>query len=139
MKVSRMVSRTGGALPALLLLLIAATSGCAARIGREELLKQIEAGHPPLIIDVRSDAEYDRDHVPGAVHIPFYSVYGERTEIEPPDERPIVVYCEHGPRAGIASFALWAAGFDSVYLDGHMKAWRKAGLPMQSGAKPAGG
>ena len=37
-------------------------------------MKQIAAGTAPVIVDVRSAAEYDDGHVPGAIHLPFWQV-----------------------------------------------------------------
>ena len=42
-------------------------------------------------------------------------------------DEPVVIYCEHGPRAKLAKLFLNMAGFDQVvYLTGHMSSWRKA-------------
>jgi rhodanese-related sulfurtransferase len=96
------------------------------------LLEQIEAGRAPLVLDVRSEGEYARGHVPGAVHVPFAKAGERAASIEGPRDQPIVVYCELGPRAGVAKLALERAGFTNVhYLDGHMSGWRGAGLPLQ--------
>ena len=96
-----------------------------------ELLQQIKSGQPPIILDVRSAWEYEKGHVPGAIHLPFYSAYFRRNEINADHDRPVVVYCEHGPRAGIAAFALRLSGFKRVvYLQGHMSRWRARGLPL---------
>ena len=106
-----------------------------SHITPEQLLALIESDHPPLIIDVRSQGEYDAAHVPGATHIPFYAVFPRRSEISSAKE-PVVVYCEHGPRAGIAKLQLWAAGFHDVrYLEGHMAKWKARGLPVETGAR----
>ena len=103
-------------------------------ISPEQLLAAIESGHPPPIIDVRTQGEYDAGHVPGAKHIPFYEILARRAEIGAPSQT-VVVYCAHGPRAGLAKFQLWAAGFDRVrYLDGHMSKWTARGLPVETGS-----
>lgn len=96
------------------------------------LLEQIDAGRAPLVLDVRSQAEYTGGHVPGAVHVPFAEAAERAAAIEGPRDQPIVVYCELGPRAGIAKLALESQGFSNVlYLDGHMAGWRGAGLPLE--------
>ena len=108
-------------------------SGCADHIGRADLLQQIEAGTAPPIVDVRSRGEYETSHVPGAVHIPFYSMLSNTDRIVgvPDDERPVVVYCEHGPRAGIARAQLWfKIDRPVLFLEGHMTAWKEDGLPV---------
>ena len=115
-----------------ILLISAPVAGCATNITRDELLKELEEGNPPLVVDVRSQGEYDRDHVPGAVHIPFYSIGSGLRAIGHAKQGPVVLYCEHGPRAGIAGFSLFLAGYDRVYsLEGHMKAWRKNEFPIE--------
>ena len=108
------------------------TLGCAATITREDLLRQMQEGTAPLIVDVRSQAEYDRDHLPGALHIPFYTISSGLGKIGRLKSEPLVLYCEHGPRAGIAGFSLFFSGYDTVYsLEGHMKGWRKSSFPIE--------
>ncbi len=98
--------------------------------------EQLESGTAPLIIDVRSRWEYQRGHVPGAVHIPFWAMLFHLAAISVTPDEPIVVYCEHGPRAGIARFALRRTGFQRVRcLEGHMAQWRKARLPITGRAR----
>ena len=105
-------------------------------ISPDELLAEIRNGTAPPIIDVRTDGEYAAGHVPGAIHIPFYAVYARRAEIPPTALERVIVYCEHGPRAGMAKLQLRAAGFDQVlYLEGHMSVWKHRGLPMQTGGQ----
>ena len=94
-----------------------------------ELLAQIDAGDAPPILDVRSAWEFKRGHVPGAVHLPFWTVGTHLSEIPGTPDRPIVVYCGHGPRAWRAGGVLRRHGFAKViYLAGHMHGWRTAGL-----------
>jgi len=111
--------------------------GCAGaardRVSPEDLYASIRLGTAPTIVDVRTASEYDAGHVPGAVHVPFYSVWRDSSSIPPSKTEPVVVYCAHGPRAGLAKFGLWAAGFQDVrYLDGHMAGWEKRGLPLET-------
>ena len=101
-------------------------------ISATELEQLINQGTAPAIIDVRSSYEYRAGHIPGAIHIPFWSALFRVDEINAPKDEPIVVYCAHGPRAGLGKFALIRAGYTEVlYLDGHMTGWYKAGLPVE--------
>lgn len=123
-----------------LLALIAA--GCADSIGRAELLERIESGTAPTIVDVRSRGEYESSHVPGAMHVPFHTLLWNTEAIPAPREvgQPVVLYCEHGPRAGIARAQLWLASDHPVlFLEGHMTAWKQEGLPVESvpGGEPS--
>ncbi len=112
---------------------IIATSGCAARISKTDLLRQIETGTAPPIIDVRSTGEFEEGHVPGAIHIPFYSVIYRLDEIPSPEGKPVVVYCTVGVRAAMARAAMWGSDIDSVaYLEGHMSSWCEDDFPIES-------
>jgi rhodanese-related sulfurtransferase len=85
---------------------------------------------------VRSSGEFAESHVPGAVHIPFYSILGRSDELPLREGEALVVYCEHGPRAGMARAGLWMAGAgEVVFLEGHMTAWKEDGLPLESASE----
>ena len=116
-----------------LIVACAALAGCAPHISRTDLARRIEAGRAPPILDVRSAGEFSDSHVPGAVHIPFYSMLTRSDELPIKEGEPLVVYCEHGPRAGLARAGLWMAGAGEVrFLEGHMTAWKADGLPLES-------
>jgi rhodanese-related sulfurtransferase len=120
----------------LLVLVTVILAGCADRISRADLMARIESGSPPPIVDVRSTSEFAASHVPGAVHVSFYSLLFHLDELPEArgDERPLVVYCEHGPRAGMARAQLWLAGVGPVlFMEGHMTAWKEDGLPVETG------
>jgi hydroxyacylglutathione hydrolase len=95
----------------------------------EELQARMAAGTAPVVIDVRSRADFDHAHVPGATHVPFWRFL----VFTPPAARagtPLVLYCGHGPRAAIARGILRWRGISRVeLLAGHWAAWRRAGRP----------
>ena len=98
----------------------------------ETLMQQVAAGSAPVIVDVRSAAEYDDGHVPGAIHLPFWQVGRQWQKLATMRDLPVVVYCGHGPRAYIAGAALRRRGFTNVaHLAGHMKKWRQMRLPLE--------
>jgi len=118
--------------------LVSCSLGRAPAIQRETLAAQIAAGTAPVVLDVRSVSEYDAGHVPGAINIPFQTVASRHEALGVAAGAPIVVYCAHGPRAAWAGRALRKAGYTHVvYLDGHMTAWKKAGLPVETTPPPA--
>ena len=101
-----------------------------------ELLAQIDAGRAPAILDVRSATEFAAGHVPGARNVPFWAVWMRIAALQLDPARPLVVYCGHGPRAGLAAAALRRRGFrDLVTLRGHMAAWARAGLREERGSR----
>jgi rhodanese-related sulfurtransferase len=114
---------------------MAAAGTRASHVTGTTLLAWIEAGTAPTILDVRSRREFVDGHVPGALHIPFWTVLTHLSEIPTSPAEPIVVYCGHGPRAYLAGAALRVAGFRRVvYLEGHMMNWRRAGLRQHVGS-----
>lgn len=120
----------------LLIVTILFTLGCTTTgegyMQQSELLKKIEQGEAPIIVDVRSDAEYQSGHVPGAIHIPFWMSFTTDKMDSYKKGDAVVMYCAHGPRAGIAKLAFSLAGFKNLsYLAGHMTAWIKAELPVE--------
>jgi len=110
-------------------------NGCSSKgkqnIQPQHLLRLIELKQAPAIIDVRSESEYLEGHIPGAIHVPFWLAFSP-SELESADPSGLLIlYCQHGPRAGIAKLALSISGFENIiYLEGHMSAWEKAKLPI---------
>ena len=102
----------------------------------QELHTLIQSGKAPVIVDVRSGVEYRGGHIPGALHIPFWSAYWKADTIPVSGHDPVVVYCAHGPRASVAGWALGLAGIPNViHLQGHMTGWRKQALPEVKGER----
>ena len=100
-------------------------------VAPSDLFERISgAPPPPLILDVRSGAEFDAGHIPGSIHIPFWAVPWRAGELRVGADHPIVVYCGHGPRALFARSVLRRRGFTRVAcLAGHIARWREAGYP----------
>jgi hydroxyacylglutathione hydrolase len=111
-----------------LLLTTLILAACSGTITRAELRSRQAERPPPLLIDVRSAGEYTNDHIPGALQIPFYTISTGLEERSVQKNSPIILYCEHGPRAGLAGISLYFHGYGKVYsLEGHMKGWRDSG------------
>jgi rhodanese-related sulfurtransferase len=78
----------------------------------------------PLIVDVRSEAEYARGSLEGAIHLPVKAI--QHGEHELPKDRPILLICERGSMSELAGLYLEAAGYAQVYsLEGGFRALRK--------------
>ena len=121
------------ALLALLLLPGAALAGEQAEdISAAELREQQDTGSPPVILDVRTDTEFERGHISGAVHIPYDELEDRLAELSASASDTIVVYCGVGPRARRGEQTLLQNGFDNVlHLDGGFMAWEDAGNPIE--------
>lgn len=116
--------------------ILAASSDNSTYVTPAELHELLNTGRAPVIVDVRSNREYKSGHVPGAIHLPFWLAFARSGEVDAPKDELVVVYCAHGPRAGIGKAALLLEGFTQVrYLRGHMTDWYKAGLPVEMSAE----
>ena len=60
-------------------------------IDPEELARRLTGSEPPLVLDVRNDAEYAAEHIPASTHIPYAELAGRHDEL--PRERPIATIC----------------------------------------------
>ena len=98
-------------------------------ISNAQLLARIDRGEPLVVLDVRSEREFEAGHVPGAVNVPFNQVPSRMGEIPGAPGDEVVVYCGPGPRAYIAAGALRrTAGRRVVFMTGHWAGWQAAGL-----------
>jgi glyoxylase-like metal-dependent hydrolase (beta-lactamase superfamily II)/rhodanese-related sulfurtransferase len=105
-------------------------------IDPDELATRVEGPAPPLVLDVRNNAEYAGEHIPGSLHIPYGDLAGRFDEL--PRERPIAAICRGGKRSGLAASILQREGFtDVVHVGQGVGAWRDGGHPVESGAAAA--
>jgi phage shock protein E len=103
-----------------------------AEITPQQLLTVVANGGSPLILDVRSPAEYAAGHVPKARNVPHSEITARLAEIALYRDRDVILYCERGGRASRARDVLETAGFGKLRrLAGDMEAWRDAGLPVE--------
>lgn len=78
-----------------------------------------------VIVDVRRDFEWNRVHIPGAVHMPL-EVLPERC-VELPEDRLLIAFCTGGIRSAGAANLLVENGFDATNMSGGLIGWRAAG------------
>jgi rhodanese-related sulfurtransferase len=101
-------------------------------IGQTQLADRISGEQAPPLIDIRTPGEYRSGHIPGAVNIPLQDFQRRFAELGAFRDREVVLYCETGARASYGGRWLKSQGFQELrVLDGHMGAWRGAGLPTE--------
>ena len=84
-------------------------------------LMDSESGY--IIIDARTQEEYNQGHIPGAIMIPEYEI-AERAEKELPDKNQLIlVYCRSGRRSKIAAEELVKLGYTNVKEFGGIIDW----------------
>jgi rhodanese-related sulfurtransferase len=97
-----------------------------------ELLRRIESNDAPVIVDTRSEFEFGRGHIPGAINAPVRKVLLNRADLPQDKKREMVILCEHGQRAMLARLVLGLYGYgNTTLLEGHMKDWKESGLPLE--------
>jgi hydroxyacylglutathione hydrolase len=96
------------------------------RITAGTLSEQLGSPDPPLLIDVRTEREWQEGRIDGAINVPLSRLQEQLGDV-PPD-RSIVVYCATGYRAAIAGSVMRAAQFDVSDLVGGIDAWDSAQL-----------
>ncbi len=104
-----------------------------ASISANRLADRIQAGSPPLILDIRSRKEYARRHIPGAINIPLDELPTRMTELPiAKSEEVIVVPAHRGVYARRAEETLRGSGYSNVrHLAGYWKEWQAANLPTE--------
>lgn len=97
-----------------------------------ELTQRINSNNAPVVIDARSGFEFQRGHIPAAIHAPILKILLKRARLPEDKDSELVITCEHGPRAFMVKRLLAIFGYGNTsLLDGHMLGWRKAGLPLE--------
>jgi rhodanese-related sulfurtransferase len=82
-----------------------------------------------VLLDVREIEEYEAGHIEGAFNVPIRSL-GENLNLLPDLDAEIIVICQGGARAMLATAALQTLGYDNaVNLKGGMGAWAGEGFP----------
>ncbi|HET6846127.1 MAG TPA: rhodanese-like domain-containing protein [Anaerolineales bacterium] len=83
-----------------------------------------------MMLDVRTSAEFEQQHIPGSVLIPLDDLTGRMGEL--PKDKDIVVVCRSGNRSREGTTILRDAGFQRVTcMTGGLQAWAAAGYPTE--------
>ena len=99
----------------------------------DEVKAKLDRGEKFLLIDVREESEFAKDHLPNAVHL-GKGVIERDVETRVPDlTTPMVLYCGGGFRSALAADNLQKMGYTNVLsMDGGIRGWREKGYPLTS-------
>jgi rhodanese-related sulfurtransferase len=89
------------------------------------LINDDDEDNDPLIVSVRSAADYAKGHVPGAINIPLAELTKPENLAKLPTDRKIVVYCYTGMTGSQATAILNLLGYDASNLKFGMTSWTK--------------
>lgn len=82
-----------------------------------------------IILDVRTQSEYDAGHVEGVLLIPVQELEDRLSELS--KDKPTYVICRSGNRSMTASEILEKGGFQDIRnVQGGILAWERAGYPV---------
>ncbi len=102
--------------------------GSVPEISAIDLQAALDGDHPPQIVDVRTEAEFHRGHIRGAVSAPITALGDRLPALRLDPARPVVAICLSAHRSIPAVRLLRSRGFEAAQLAGGMLAWRAAGL-----------
>jgi rhodanese-related sulfurtransferase len=105
----------------------------------DEVKARLDRGEKFLLVDVREESEWARDHLPGAVHAGKGVIERDIEEHAPDPATPMVLYCGGGFRSALAADNLQKMGYtDVISMDGGIRDWRQKGYPLTQGVKTKG-
>ena len=98
-------------------------SGGYQRIKAEEAKNIIAQEEDIIILDVRTQEEYNQGHIPNSVLIPDANLRDEVEERIPDKDTKILVYCRSGRRSAASARVLIDMGYTDVYDFGGILDW----------------
>lgn len=100
----------------------------------DEIKRRLDRGDKLMLVDVREDSEFAKDHLPGAVHL-GKGVIERDIEARVPDPKTeMVLYCGGGFRSALAADNLQKMGYTNVIsMDGGIREWREKKYPLVRG------
>ena len=117
----------------LLALLLALTMALCAACGSKtdyqtmeinDAAEMIAADDGHLLVDVRTQAEFEEKHIPGAILLPVEDIKDGRLERLPDKDQTILLYCRTGRRAEDAAAYLAKKGYTNIYEIGGIIDWK---------------
>jgi len=97
----------------------------------DEVKSRLDRGDKFILVDVREESEFAKDHLPGAIHLGKGVIERDIEEKVPDLNAPLVLYCGGGYRSALAADNLQKMGYKNVLsMDGGIRAWREKGFPL---------
>lgn len=92
-------------------------------ITAEEAKVLMDSGESHIILDVRTQEEYDQGHIPGAIVIPDTQIKARAEEMLTDKDQLILVYCRSGRRSKLAAEILAELGYTNIKEFGGITDW----------------
>ena len=92
-------------------------------ITAEEAKQIMDTEEGYIILDARTQEEYDEGHIPGAIVISHEEITEKAEEVLTDKDQLILVYCRSGRRSKIAAEALVELGYTNIKEFGGISDW----------------
>ena len=95
-----------------------------------DVKRRMDSGEKFLLVDVREDNEWEKGHVPEAVHMGRGVIERDIETQVPETSTKMILYCGGGFRSALVADNLQKMGYTNVEsMDGGWRGWVAAGLP----------
>ena len=97
----------------------------------DEVKKRMDRGDKFLLVDVREESEFAKDHLPGAIHLGKGVIERDIEARVPELNSEMILYCGGGYRSALAADNLQKMGYTNVIsMDGGIRGWRERNYPL---------
>jgi len=97
----------------------------------DEIKSRLDRGDKFVLVDVREESEWQKDHLPGAIHMSKGVIERDVEQKAPDLNAEMVLYCGGGFRSALAADNLQKMGYTNVIsMDGGVRGWREKNYPM---------
>lgn len=110
-----------------------ATAADTIMMSQQQLLSLMAAPKSEafVVLDVRSEKEFNQGHIKGAVNVSHDDVENKLASLSKYKDATVIVHCRSGRRAGVAEEILAKNGFGKLrHLNGDMNGWLSNDLPV---------
>src|SRR3989440_12197322 len=100
----------------------------------DDVKAKLDRGEKFVLVDVREESEWAKDHLPGAIHLGKGVIERDVEERVPDLNAPVVLYCGGGYRSALAADNLQQMGYRNVLsMDGGIRDWQEKDIPLFKG------
>ena len=109
----------------IVLFLVIKLFGFLSRLGIKQISpRDLDQKKGMMLLDVRSNKEYEQGHIPGAVHVPLSDIGNKVKKLK--KDKELVVYCRNGNQSIWAIKRLMGMGYRNLNnLRGGYNAWKR--------------
>ncbi|MCH2210985.1 MAG: sulfurtransferase [Fuerstiella sp.] len=97
----------------------------------EDIAERQKTSSDLRLLDVREESEFNKGHIPGAVHLGKGVIERDVEEKFPDTDTELFLYCGGGYRSALAALNLQLMGYTNVIsMDGGFRGWKEANQPV---------